>query len=598
MHVRGTARGQMPEPDRAGKILHASHAADPTAQSRFAQEAELAAAIEHDNVVRVDGIHTIDGHAVLVMELVEGPSLATLIAREAPLPEPQLVAIARGIAAGLDAAHRGGIVHRDLKPANVLLAPGNVPKIADFGMARGSSLAGVESHAMTVLGTPDTMAPESIDPLAIDARTDLYALGCIVHEMATGEPPYGAATPLGILDAHRRAEIPSLPKTYSAPLDALMRALLAKSPADRPQAASSVVIALDAIAAGESTALVRARDLDAAGRCAACGAGRIAGVVTCLRCGAPGLRLGPGHHSVLVVGPGEPGDKLDSALRERLRALLRENPELGLVPAKTLEARIPRLPIVLVTGVDEEGARRLADALVRRGLVAEACEGGALAHPQMRAKMFSLSGRALAIAGTSFASTISLWKSAWGFGLGMLALLAVVVATAAASLRKATRVERRPAHALPPRLVAAFDRLERALPAIDEPRHREGLRGVVSRAAALAELTPDRSDARGREEIDEELARAVDIAAAAAVRLSDLDRRLGALHLGDGRPETRQLLHARDTWAARLSALTAGLDELALRRAAARARSGTADESETLAALRDHVEALEEVARR
>jgi hypothetical protein len=597
--VARVVRVHGPHGDLAGKILHASHAFDEAAKARFAQEAELCRSLRHDNIVAIEGLVTIEGASVLLMELVDGPSLATLVAREAPLPEATLVAIARGIASGLAAAHRAGVVHRDLKPANVLLTREGVPKIADFGMARATSLSGVESHAMTVLGTPDTMAPESIDPLAVDARTDLYALGCIMHEMATGRPPYSAATPMGVLAAHRRAEVPALPEPYSRALDALCRALLSKSPADRPQAAEAVVTALDAIASGESTALVRPADLEAAGRCGSCGAPRISGVATCLRCGTPGLRLERGDYGVFVVGPGEPGDKLDSTLRQRLRELLHENPQLGIAPSRGLERRIPRLPIVLVTGVDEVGARRFAEALGRRGMVVEVHEGGVLSHPPMRAKVRSLSLRALAIAGTTFASTIGAWQNVWGMAIASVALVAVVVVTAVASVRKATRSIAGREAALPPQLRAAVGRLERALPAIDAARHRDGLRGVVARAVALAPAAKDEDDGPrdpDLDEVDAELARAVDTATAAAARLSELDDALSRADLGDGRPETREILHARDTWASRLAALTSALDALALRRAAARARAGTADDVDLLASLRAHVEALEEVA--
>ncbi|MCA9688746.1 MAG: serine/threonine protein kinase, partial [Myxococcales bacterium] len=237
----------------AGKILHASHGQDATAVARFAQEAELLAGIEHEHLVTLHGVVEIDGRRTLLMELVDGPTLEQLIARDAPLPEERVIALARGIAAGLSRAHGAGIIHRDLKPANVLVATGppETPKIADFGMARATSFAGVDRKAMAVLGTPDYMAPESLDPMAVDPRTDLYALGCILHEMMTGRPPYTAATPFGVLDQHRGAPIPPAPETYSRGLAALTAALLAKSPADRPQAAATVVTTLDRLAAGE-----------------------------------------------------------------------------------------------------------------------------------------------------------------------------------------------------------------------------------------------------------------------------------------------------------------------------------------------------------
>ncbi|MCA9317961.1 MAG: serine/threonine protein kinase, partial [Planctomycetes bacterium] len=186
--------------------------------ARFLQEAALLRRLAHPNLVRVVEIAAVAGRPMLVMERIDGPDLAAWIARDAPLEESQLLAIGRGVASGLAHAHAAGVIHRDLKPGNVLLQdndPAPIPKIGDFGMARASSLDGVDHQAMTVVGTPDYMAPESIDPLAVDPRSDLYALGCILFEMATGRPPYGAATPLGLLHLHRTAPIPALPEHLS-----------------------------------------------------------------------------------------------------------------------------------------------------------------------------------------------------------------------------------------------------------------------------------------------------------------------------------------------------------------------------------------------
>ena len=212
----------------AAKILHASQQLDEAAVARFEQEAELLARLDHDNLVRSHGFVEIEGQRMLLMELVEGPTLAQLIARAAPLPEQQLLELGRGIAAGLAHAHAAGIIHRDLKPSNVLVASDDVhqvAKIADFGMARASSLAGVDRKAFMVIGTPDYMAPESIDPLAVDPRSDLYALGCILYEMGTGAPPFTAPTALGLLEQHRQAPAPRLPDHYSPGLRAVVEAL-------------------------------------------------------------------------------------------------------------------------------------------------------------------------------------------------------------------------------------------------------------------------------------------------------------------------------------------------------------------------------------
>lgn len=583
----------------AGKLLHASHEQDEAAAARFAQEAELLEGLSHEHLVRVYGRVPLDGRTVLLMELVEGPTLAERIAREAPLPAEVAVAIGRGLCAGLAHAHRAGIVHRDLKPSNVLLAGGERPKIADFGMARATSLAGALHEALTVLGTPDYMAPECLDPLAVDARTDLYALGCILFEMLTGRPPYSAATPIGVLKAHRDAPIPALPEEVPGGLAGLVTGLLAKAPGDRPQAAEAVHEALEALggAGGEAGALA-VREAAAAGalarrgaardRCSACGAPLVVAVGVCIDCGQEIAHLEAGGCTVLVTGPGDPGDKLDATLRERLRQWLVDTPSLGLVPSPELLKKIPRVPFAVTGRVSERSGRSVVRALEQLGLQATVVSGGPLALPAMRKKSRALVGRAMAIA-------LSLSGGFWGqFGLPLVvisavALLGISGAMVFASSRRVTSDARGTARPLPETVRVAFDRARAGLPAIAERRHRQGLRAVLGRVADLAK------DLEEDEEAAAELARACDAALAAAARLDALDRKLGALDRDAATPEARALLHARDTWASRLLTLTATLDAHATRRAAAGARKGLAEDGEAIERLRAQVEALEEV---
>ncbi len=579
----------------AGKVLHESHERDAAAAARFAQEAELLAGLAHDNLVRVYGRVPIEGRMVLLMELVQGPTLAERIAREAPMPAAEACAIGRGLCEGLAHAHRAGIVHRDLKPSNVLLAGGTVPKIADFGMARATSLAGALQEALTVLGTPDYMAPECLDPLAVDARTDLYALGCIVFEMLTGHPPYTAATPLGVLKAHRDAPIPALPPAVPAPLRALVTALLAKAPGDRPQAAEAVRDALDALgreAPAEPSAALARREPSAAvpgrivDRCMACGAPLVVAVGVCLDCGQDVAHLEAGDCTVLVTGPGEPGDKLDAELRERLRQWLVDHPSLGLVPTADLVKKIPRVPFPVTGRVSARSGASMVRALERLGLRAEVVRGGPLASPAMRAKSRALMGRAIVI-------VLSVSGGLWQVGpviavLGTMMLAAAGVMLVAAN-RRVTRDAAVGAQPLPPAVREAFDRARAGLPAIAERRHRQGLRAVLGRVAELARTLGRDDDAA------EELARACDAALLAAARLDALDGQLGALERDSASAEARALLHARDTWASRLLTLTATLDTHATRLSAAGARRGLAEEGETLERLRAHVEALKEM---
>nr|MCH9682433.1 serine/threonine protein kinase [Deltaproteobacteria bacterium] len=572
------------------KVLHDSHARDEAAAARFAQEAQLLEGLSHENLVRVYGHVTIEGARVLLMELVEGPTLADRVAREAPMTPESVRSVGRGIAAGLAHAHGAGIVHRDLKPSNVLLAGGQIPKIADFGMARASSLAGVDPGALTVLGTPDYMAPECLDPLAVDARADLYALGCILFEMLTGHPPFAAATPLGILEAHRDAPIPALPPRVPAALGTLVTSLLAKAPGDRPQAAEAVADALEAMDTGALALQPAAGSAVAVGprdRCVSCGAPLVVALGVCTDCGHEIAHIVAGDHTVLVTGPGKPGDKLDATLRERLRRWLEETPSLGLVPRANLTAKIPRVPFALTGRVSARSGETIARALKRLGMEASVVQGGPLSSKPMRAKSKTLVGRAAIIV---LSCTGGLWNTGWiaGFLAGGLVIATGTMLVGAN--RRVTRDARATERALPDAVAEALDRARQGLPAITERRHRQGLRGVLTRVVDLArDVPPDDPDAA------DELARAADAALVAAGRLDALDRQLASLDRDAASQDARDVLHDRDTWASRLLSLTATLDTLAMRKAAAGARQGQADDDQRLERLRTQVEALEEV---
>ena len=574
----------------AGKILHASHGDDPGAAARFLQEAALLRRLDHPSVVRAHDIVAVAGRAMLVLERVDGPTLAQRIARAAPLGEPELIAIGRSIAAGLAHAHARGIIHRDLKPSNILLAPPAAPgapplaKIADFGMARASSLAGVERGGLAAVGTPDYMAPEHLDPLAVDPRSDLYSLGCILFEAATGRPPYGAATPLGVLHEHRSAPLPPLPDRLSIGLQELLRALLAKSPADRPQAAEVVLARLDDLADPHHPAPLPALAGEGGPACAACGQRLLPGLALCLACGQATVAFGSGRATLLVLGPGSIGDKLDLALRDRLVAWVAANPGLRLDPAPLAKA-LPRLPFTLARGIDDEGAGAAARALARIGVDAVVLRGHPLRHRAMRRKAATVGGRAMAILAASLGGMVG---SVHKLLLGVPLLLAAsLVVTTFSVVRRTTR--RLPAGAaLPKALLAPLAVVERVAPAIDQPRHRHGLRAVVRRALALAE--------RGGHDpaIADELGAAITAAAAAAARLDALDRDLAALDLHAD--AARERLLERDTWAARLLELTAALDVFEARLLGAAARRGQADRDDRLDDLRARVAALAEIA--
>jgi Protein kinase domain len=591
VRVRNRRTGEL----LAGKLLHASNRDDAGAVARFAREAELVHSLDHPNLVDVRGLSTIAGEQVLLMELIDGVSLAQLIAREGDsgLPEARVVAIGRGIAAGLHAAHRAGLVHRDLKPANVLLAPGDVAKIVDFGLARATSFAGVDRRSFALVGTPDYMAPESADPLAIDPRSDLYSLGCILYEMTTGHPPYGGATPFAVLEAHIEAPVPALeagPQRSQALAD-LVRALLAKSPADRPQSAAQVEDLL-AAAHGLTTragVALGAGTSEAAGQCVRCGAPLVAGVPVCFGCGMDQVASEAGPCAVWVTGPGKTTHKLDADLRQALLDWIRSSPQLGLDPVG-LEREVPRLPFVLVPGVSESSARRLTAQLQELGLVAEWRRGHRFALREMRRKAWSLSGRIIAIAAATLLTFNPLLAD---LEILMAAAALVPIGAAAGGWRLAGRPGARlrgQAAALPPTVRERIERLVGLVPAIGARRHRESLRGAVQRVLALRESVPEEERAR----IEPELCHVLDMAMAAAARIDELERRLAAADLRETDAGARRDLRERDAWAARLLDTSAQLDALRARWAAARAlEAGEAEK--TLDELRAQVAAFEEL---
>lgn len=571
----------------AGKILHASQR-DERARGRFQAEGRLLAGVSHPNLIRVDGIVEIEGHAVLLMELVTGADLARLIAAEAPLPPERVIALGRGIAAGLGEAHRAGLVHRDLKPANVLLTGDGTPKVADFGLARAASFAAADPNAAAVAGTPDYMAPESIDPLAIDGRSDLYALGCILCELATGAPPYRGATALAILAAHRADPLPALEDVPLA-LRRVIRWLLAKSPADRPQSAEEVEAALVSADAPTALALPGKMDGGARRKCATCGAMGPKAVQVCFTCGRPQLELASGLNTVFITGPGEHAHKLDAALRQRLLSWIAERPELRL-DAAVLAKQVPRIPFVLVSRVDDASAKALELAVAELGLQVESRRGGRLSHPGVRSKGWVLTRR-IAVIGVS--GTFYFMHHAFLGAVGTMA--AVSLGAAWTGFWQAARPVTRPrAEApravLPSVLDAALGRVSRLVPAMEAARHRDALRGVVERALLLRDAVAPTE----RASLDGELARLLDVAALAASRLDQLEQELSPDDLRSDDDGQRARWHARDRCAAKVLQVTAFLDAMRARAVMSTAkRLGATD----LDDIRVQIEALEELER-
>jgi serine/threonine-protein kinase len=217
--------------------------ADSAMLQRFDREARTAGGLTHPNIVGVYDVGTDNGVPYLVMELIDGTSVAALLAG-GPLPIDQAVDIARQMCDALAAAHAQGVVHRDIKPANILLTTTGTVKVCDFGIARLTHQQQTDLTAPhTAIGTSAYMAPEQASGAAVDARTDLYALGCVMYAMLTGHPPFTGDNPLTVLWQHQHQPAPavaSLRADAPADLDALIARLLAKNPSDRLATATEV----------------------------------------------------------------------------------------------------------------------------------------------------------------------------------------------------------------------------------------------------------------------------------------------------------------------------------------------------------------------
>ncbi|MGE5186525.1 MAG: protein kinase domain-containing protein [Acidobacteriota bacterium] len=232
----------------AVKLLKPDLSANPQLLARFKIEAEAVAKLKHPNTVDIyDFGQDTDGTLFIAMEFIEGRSLRSAIHSEAPMPPQRALHIAAQVAASLADAHAHSIVHRDLKPDNVMLQDRgrqrDIVRVLDFGIAKLRDDSRATQQAMTqagdMLGTPQYMAPEQIKGEAIDGRTDVYALGCMLYEMLTARLPFEAATIMAMLSKHLMEGVvppsqrrPDLP--LGAELDRLVLTAMMKQPQARP----------------------------------------------------------------------------------------------------------------------------------------------------------------------------------------------------------------------------------------------------------------------------------------------------------------------------------------------------------------------------
>ena len=237
------ARDQLLDRPVAVKVMFQEFAGDPSFVERFRREAQAAANLNHPNVVGVYDWGEEDGTYFIVMEYVDGRSLADILRSEGPLHPDRAADLATDIADALGLAHRNGMVHRDVKPGNVLVGKDGQVKVADFGIARAFA-GGTDSEltqAGTVMGTATYFSPEQAQGKPVDPRSDLYALGVVLYEMVAGQPPFTGESPVAIAYQHVREQpvpITDLNPQIPPEIDAITGKLLQKDPSLRyPSAA-------------------------------------------------------------------------------------------------------------------------------------------------------------------------------------------------------------------------------------------------------------------------------------------------------------------------------------------------------------------------
>ncbi|MDH6195661.1 beta-lactam-binding protein with PASTA domain/predicted Ser/Thr protein kinase [Mycobacterium frederiksbergense] len=245
--------------DVAVKVLRADLARDPSFYLRFRREAQNAAALNHPAIVAVydtGEAETPNGPLpYIVMEYVEGVTLRDIVHTDGPIPPRRAIEIIADVCQALNFSHQHGIVHRDVKPANIMISKNNAVKVMDFGIAR--ALADVNSVTQTaaVIGTAQYLSPEQARGETVDARSDVYSLGCVLYEILTGEPPFIGDSPVAVAYQHVRED--PIPPSHrhngiSPELDAVVLKALAKNPDNRYQSAAEMRTDLIRVHSGEA----------------------------------------------------------------------------------------------------------------------------------------------------------------------------------------------------------------------------------------------------------------------------------------------------------------------------------------------------------
>ena len=252
------ARDQRLHRDVAIKVLRADLARDPSFYLRFRREAQNAAALNHPAIVAVydtGEAETPNGPLpYIVMEYVEGITLRDIVHTDGPMEQQRAIEVIADACQALNFSHQHGIIHRDVKPANIMISKAGAVKVMDFGIARALADANSVTQTAAVIGTAQYLSPEQARGEKVDARSDVYSLGCVLYEMLTGEPPFVGDSPVAVAYQHVREDpVPPSQRHEGIPpeLDAVVLKALAKNPDNRYQTAAEMRADLVKVHSGE-----------------------------------------------------------------------------------------------------------------------------------------------------------------------------------------------------------------------------------------------------------------------------------------------------------------------------------------------------------
>jgi len=280
------------------KLLAPELAEDERFRERFLRESQLAASLDHPNVVPVYEAGELEGLLYIAMRYVPGTDLKALLRAEGALAADRALAFVTQVGNALDAAHERGLVHRDVKPSNILLTgrPGKEHcYLADFGLSTSASDRSVAADPRHVVGTIDYVAPEQIRDDEIDGRADVYSLACLLYECLTGDVPFRRPSDVAVIYAHLEEAAPKASErvvALNAELDAVLERGLAKAPAERWQTCGALVAAArSALDAGTATPTLRRRGRIRALSVAGAFAAAVAAVITAVLLGGGGASI-------------------------------------------------------------------------------------------------------------------------------------------------------------------------------------------------------------------------------------------------------------------------------------------------------------------